>query len=81
MGREHELGLLQSGGRRPKQGAGQVVLLSGEPGIGKSRLVQEFKEQFDKRDDAHRVSLLALSPEQCPVSDYRPPPAPAPVSA
>ena len=46
VGREEEVGLLQRAlGRRAKEGAGQVVLLSGEPGIGKSRLVQELKEQ------------------------------------
>src|SRR2546422_4765588 len=45
IGREHEVGLLEERWAQAKQGAGQVVLLSGEPGIGKSRLVQVLKEQ------------------------------------
>jgi TOMM system kinase/cyclase fusion protein len=45
VGREHEVGLLQERWERAKQGEGQVVLLSGEAGIGKSRLVQTLKEQ------------------------------------
>jgi predicted ATPase len=44
IGREHEVGLLQERWTRATQGAGQVVLLSGEAGIGKSRLVQTLKE-------------------------------------
>jgi class 3 adenylate cyclase/predicted ATPase len=43
VGRAHEVGLLQERWEQARQGAGQVILLSGEPGIGKSRLVQEFK--------------------------------------
>ena len=43
VGRDLELGLLQERWAQAKEGAGQVVLLSGEPGIGKSRLVQELK--------------------------------------
>ncbi|MBI3302813.1 MAG: AAA family ATPase, partial [Deltaproteobacteria bacterium] len=39
VGREQEVGLLLERWARAKEGAGQVVLLSGEPGIGKSRLV------------------------------------------
>ncbi len=46
VGREPELGLLRARWEQAKGGAGQVVLLSGEPGIGKSRLVQELKEQL-----------------------------------
>jgi predicted ATPase/class 3 adenylate cyclase len=46
IGREHEYGLLRERWQRVKDGAGQVVLLSGEPGIGKSRLMQEFKERL-----------------------------------
>src|SRR2546428_1163300 len=45
VGREHEVGLLKDRWEQAKQGAGQVVLLSGEAGIGKSRLVQTLKEQ------------------------------------
>ncbi|HXG20603.1 MAG TPA: adenylate/guanylate cyclase domain-containing protein, partial [Methylomirabilota bacterium] len=44
VGREHEYGLLRERWQRVQDGAGQVVLLSGEPGIGKSRLVEALKE-------------------------------------
>ena len=44
MGREQELGLLRERWTQAKEATGQVVLLSGEPGIGKSRLVQALKE-------------------------------------
>jgi TOMM system kinase/cyclase fusion protein len=43
-GREEELALLLQRWAQAKEGAGQVVLLSGEAGIGKSRLVQTLKE-------------------------------------
>jgi class 3 adenylate cyclase/predicted ATPase len=45
IGREHEVQLLLDRWEQAKTGAGQVVLLSGEPGIGKSRLVHRMKEQ------------------------------------
>jgi class 3 adenylate cyclase len=44
VGRAEEFALLQRRWDQAKAGDGQVVLLSGEPGIGKSRLVQELKE-------------------------------------
>ncbi len=46
VGRAEELALLQRRWDQAQAGDGQVVLLSGEPGIGKSRLVQELKEQL-----------------------------------
>jgi predicted ATPase len=45
VGRDHEVGLLQEQWARAKQGEGQVVQLRGEPGIGKSRLVQVVKDR------------------------------------
>jgi DNA-binding winged helix-turn-helix (wHTH) protein/predicted ATPase/class 3 adenylate cyclase len=45
VGREGELSLLQARWAEALDGAGQVILLTGEPGIGKSRLVQALKEQ------------------------------------
>lgn len=46
VGREDELGLLLSRWRRAKQGEGQVVLISGEPGIGKSRIAKALRQQL-----------------------------------
>jgi predicted ATPase/class 3 adenylate cyclase len=44
VGREQEVGLLFERWEQAKSGQGQVVLLSGEGGIGKSRLVQMLKD-------------------------------------
>jgi predicted ATPase len=44
VGREQEVGLLLERWEQAKASQGQVVLLSGDAGIGKSRLVQMLKE-------------------------------------
>jgi class 3 adenylate cyclase len=46
VGREDELRTLMSRWERAREGEGQVVLISGEAGIGKSRLVQQFRERL-----------------------------------
>ena len=46
VGREEELELLLRRWSKAKSGEGQVVLLSGEPGIGKSRLTAALLERF-----------------------------------
>lgn len=46
VGREEEMGLLIRRWEQVKDGLGQVVLLSGEAGIGKSRLVQNLKARI-----------------------------------
>jgi class 3 adenylate cyclase/tetratricopeptide (TPR) repeat protein len=43
VGREEELGHLRRRWERARNGAGQLTLIVGEPGIGKSRLVAEFR--------------------------------------
>jgi len=57
--REQEVGLLVERWTRVKEGIGQVVLLSGEAGIGKSRLVQVLKEHVAAEPQAW------LTPCQC----------------
>jgi class 3 adenylate cyclase len=46
VGREDELRLLMNRWERALSGEGQVALIIGEAGIGKSRLVQRFHEQI-----------------------------------
>ena len=43
VGREEELDLLSRRWERACKGEGQLVLIVGEPGIGKSRLIEEFR--------------------------------------
>ncbi|MFQ5550957.1 MAG: adenylate/guanylate cyclase domain-containing protein, partial [Gemmatimonadales bacterium] len=45
VGRQEELGLLVRAWEASKEGHGQVVLIQGEAGIGKSRLVAALREQ------------------------------------
>jgi predicted ATPase len=52
VGREQEVGLLLERWAQVKDGLGQVVLLSGEAGIGKSRLVQVLQEQVASKPQA-----------------------------
>jgi class 3 adenylate cyclase/predicted ATPase len=51
VGREEELDLLLRRWQRAAKGEGQVVLISGEPGIGKSRLAAAFlRDQLEGED-------------------------------
>jgi predicted ATPase/class 3 adenylate cyclase len=59
VGREQEVGLLLERWAQVKDGFGQVVLLSGEAGIGKSRLVQVLTEHVAAMPQAW------LTPCQC----------------
>ena len=59
VGREQEVGLLLERWAQVKDGLGQVVLLNGEAGIGKSRLVQVLKEHVASEPQ------VWLTPCQC----------------
>jgi len=59
VGREHETGLLFERWQRINEGMGQVVLLSGDAGIGKSRLLKALEEHVARDPQAW------LMPCQC----------------
>ena len=68
VGRETEVRLLRERWAQVKDGQGQVVLLSGEAGIGKSRLVQVLKEHVAGEPHArlrsvavHRITSIRAS--------------------
>lgn len=52
VGRDTEIDLLQESWAQAQKGRGQVVLLGGEAGIGKSRLVRELRERL--AGESHR---------------------------
>ena len=46
IGREEEIAMLLRRWERARQGEGQLVLIVGEPGVGKSRLIEEFHSRL-----------------------------------
>jgi class 3 adenylate cyclase len=60
IGREEEIELLLRRWERAKRGEGCVVLISGEPGIGKSRIAETILEQL--RDESHTRLRYFCSP-------------------
>jgi predicted ATPase/class 3 adenylate cyclase len=51
VGRDEEIAMLMRRWERARQGDGQLVLIVGEAGLGKSRLIEEFHSQL--RDTPH----------------------------
>ncbi len=54
VGREQEIGLLMERWELAQEGEGQVVLLCGEPGIGKSRILSVLRERLEAKGVATR---------------------------
>jgi AAA ATPase domain/Adenylate and Guanylate cyclase catalytic domain len=60
VGREREMGLLLGCWEQAKLGEGQVVLLSGEPGIGKSRMTRALQERLT--EETYTALRFSCSP-------------------
>ena len=60
VGRQEEIGLLRQRWEQSQEGLGQVVLLRGEAGLGKSRLVEALRAQVEGED--HRWIAFRCSP-------------------
>ncbi len=78
VGRDREVGLLVDRWEQAKEGMGQIVMLVGEPGIGKSRLIHVTKEHVLAEHSASQprnVVECRCAPQfqnsgLNPVSDY-----------
>jgi class 3 adenylate cyclase len=68
IGREEELALLQRRWSQIGNGEGRLVLIYGEPGIGKSRLVFALQEEI--KGDAHHFLPLQCSPHRSQTAFY-----------
>ncbi len=60
VGRTQEIGLLLERWQLARQGEGQAIVLTGEPGMGKSRLVEALFERIG--DEPHRRIVTQCSP-------------------
>ena len=73
VGRDEEVELLLRRWARAKDGEGQIVLISGEAGIGKSRIVAALQERLEpERPIRLALFLLAAPSRQRALSVYCP---------
>jgi class 3 adenylate cyclase/tetratricopeptide (TPR) repeat protein len=73
VGRQEEMGLLLRSWETSKQGHGQVVLIQGEAGIGKSRLIEALRDRVSKETYvwvAHRCSPYHANSTLYPVIEH-----------
>jgi class 3 adenylate cyclase len=73
VGREQEIGLLVDRWKLSRSGEGQVVLLQGAPGIGKSRMLRAFRERLGARLDialAYQCSPYYSNSAFYPIADH-----------
>jgi class 3 adenylate cyclase len=73
VGRDEEIAMLMRRWERAWQGEGQLVLIVGEPGLGKSRLIEEFHGRL--RDTPHTwaewsCSQLLQNTPLHPIADW-----------
>ena len=73
VGRDEEIAMLMRRWDRARQGEGQLVLIVGEPGLGKSRLIEEFHARL--RDLPHTwaewsCSQLLQNTPLHPIADW-----------
>jgi class 3 adenylate cyclase len=60
VGRQEEIDLLRRRWDQARRGEGRVVLLSGEPGIGKSRVIEDLLERL--ANESHSCLRFSCSP-------------------
>ncbi len=73
VGRQEELGLLLRSWEASKEGHGQAVLIQGEAGIGKSRLVEALRERVSSEEHvwvAHWCSPYHANSTLYPVIEH-----------
>jgi tRNA A-37 threonylcarbamoyl transferase component Bud32/tetratricopeptide (TPR) repeat protein len=68
VGRERELEILLERYRLARAGTGQAVMVSGEPGIGKSRLVKDLRERLDGEGPAWWIAYGSLAAQGSPLA-------------
>ncbi len=72
VGREHEIAMLLERWQLAQDGEGQVVLLSGEPGIGKSRILSALLGAAGRTGGAGAtLPVFALPRQQCLLPNHR----------